>query len=48
MLKNFKNEKKNFEKSCPFITIPFESLQLLKQLMTKSKTRFAFKPLGND
>ena len=36
---------KYFSKSCFFISFPPDSLQFQKQLMTKSETHFAFKPL---
>ena len=39
--------KKVFQKSCFFVTLPSDSLQFQKQLMTKSETRFGFKRLGN-
>ena len=39
--------EKVFPKSCLFVTLPSDYLQFQKQLMTKSDTRFDFKPLGN-
>ena len=39
--------EKVFPKSCLFVTLPSESLQFQKQLMTQSETRFGFKSLGN-
>ena len=39
--------EKVFPKSCLFVTLPSDSLQFQKQLLTKSETRFGFKPLGN-
>ena len=36
-----------FPKSWLFVTLPSDSLQFQKKLMTKSETRFGFKPSGN-
>ena len=48
-LKIWKNLKRGivFPKSWLFVTLPYDSLQFQKQLMTKFETHFGFKPLGN-
>ena len=40
----FKNEKA-FPKSCLFVSLPSDSLQFQKQLISKTETRLVFKPL---
>ena len=39
--------EKVFPKYYLSVTLPSDSLQFQKQLMTKSETDFGFKPLGN-
>ena len=39
--------EKVFPESYLFVTLLSDFLQFQKQVMTKSETRFGFKPLGN-